>query len=127
MTITVAEITLSNKAKGKEEIEMLKKKEWEMTGSIGMWQTTFFSLHRSKVSSDVQQQLLCKFYANNFKLMNKGYLHYSLASKFSIKNIHTLFQGLLLSSFDNHSSNMCLRLILELVLVCDTNWMKDLL
>jgi len=54
--------------------------------------------------------------------MDKGYLHYSLASKCSMKNMHiTLFQGLLVSSFDNRSSNICLHLILELVLVCDTN------
>lgn len=39
MTTTVAEITLSNKAKGKEETEMVKKnqtKNREMTGSIGV-------------------------------------------------------------------------------------------
>lgn len=65
----IAETTLSNKAK--EEIEMVEKKEeWEVTGSIGMWQTTFFSSSH-KQSGDIQQQLLYEFSLSNFKLMGK--------------------------------------------------------
>lgn len=89
MTATVAENTDSNKAKGKEETEMVKKKK-KRHGWINRYMTNCFSLLlRGKVSSDVQSQLVCKFYQNNFKLLIKGYLHYSLAGKYSMKNFYT--------------------------------------
>lgn len=54
MTTTIAEVTLSNKAKGKEQTEVVKiRKEWEITGSIGIWQIPFSSPCRGKISSDV--------------------------------------------------------------------------
>lgn len=64
MTITVAEITLSNKAKGKEEIEMLKKKRMR-NDWINRYMTNHIFLSSQKQSKQwctaaATMQVLCE-------------------------------------------------------------------